>query len=198
MKKIGIFGGTFDPVHFGHIHLALSLYEAHSLDQVLLIPSKLNPLKKEHPVSDEHRIEMLKLAFEKLSSFQVSYREIKGKSPSYTVQTLRDLYQELPGCQLYLMLGDDLVDHFMKWKEPEEIIRLATPLIGSRTSHLPKELPAFPKEVQEAFKKGWTKIPIREISATDVRKRLKDHLFSEHLLPGKVLDYIRQNHLYSY
>lgn len=197
MKKVGIIGGSFDPIHFGHFGLSLSLMEAHGLDEILWIPAKYNPLKKHMPVDDHHRLRMLELAIEDIPFFKISDQEIKRQGASYTVDTLKDLKLANPTDQFYLLLGDDVIPHFMQWKEPEAITDLATLLIGARHGSKVPDLSHFPDKIKKTFYEGWTPIPILDISSTLLRKRLKDKLICSHLMPAKVLDYIAAHHLYS-
>lgn len=197
MKRVGIFGGTFDPIHFGHLHLAVSLSEAHHLDEVWWVPAAANPLKKDSPEDARHRLAMLQLALEGLSKFKIVDCEIKRPGPSYTVDTLRALKDEFgKDIAFHLLLGEDSLSSFSKWKEAEEVLKLASPLIGSRQGTTFPEGLALPKEMLTALKKGWTPGPVVQISATDVRKRLKESRFCGHLVPWKVLDYIFKNRLY--
>lgn len=196
MKKIGIIGGSFDPIHFGHFGLALSLLEAHSLDEILWIPAKQSPLKKHKPVDDHHRMRMLQLALGDISFFKISDLEMKREGISYTIDTLKELKKNNLDDQYYLLLGDDVIPHFMKWKESEEIVSLVTLLIGARDGKKLPDLSHFPDKVKKSFASGWTSIPILDISSTDLRKRLKDKLVCSHLMPAKVLDYIAAHHLY--
>lgn len=166
---IGVFGGTFDPVHFGHIQLALSVFEKGGFDQILWIPAKINPLKAASPVSSKHRLQMLQIALKELPFFKILDLELHREGPSYTVDTLKLLKNEHPDTQFRLILGEDAIKEFHKWKNPEEIEKIAPPLVGPRT----------------------------EISATDIRDRLSRGLYCGHLLPAKVLDYIALNGLYS-
>lgn len=183
--KIGIFGGTFDPIHFGHIQLALSLFEQAGLDKIFWIPAKINPLKTENPVLPNHRLQMLKLALEDLPSFKILDIEIHREGPSYTIDTLQLLKKEYPQTTFRLILGEDTLPQFPKWKSPEEIVKIAPPLVGTRSL----------EEIQCPFQKIMT--PFLEISATDIRARLSKHLYCGHLLPAKVLDYITLHGLYS-
>lgn len=194
MKKIGIMGGSFDPIHFGHFQLALSLMEAHRLDEVLWIPAKLNPLKTAMPIDDHHRLHMLELAIEGIPFFKISDQELKREGASYTIDTLRDLDSHH---KYYLLLGDDAIPHFMKWKDPEAITDLVTILIGARHGSMLPDLSHLPDKIKKTFTEGWTPIPILDISSTQLRKRLKDKLICSHLMPAKVLDYIAAHHLYS-
>lgn len=193
--KIGIFGGTFDPVHFGHLNLAISLAEVHSLDEVWWIPAQINPLKIKHPLAAIHRLNMLKLALNGLSNFKIMEIETDQDGPSYTINTLLKLKEKAPNDQLHLLLGEDALFHFMQWKEPASIIAIAPPLVASRgSSHFPSI--QMPGPILKAFKMGWSPIPFMDISSTDLRKRLIHNKFCGHLLPSKVLDYIREHHLY--
>jgi nicotinate-nucleotide adenylyltransferase len=197
MKKIGVFGGTFDPIHFGHLHLAISLSEAHKLDCVFWVPAHANPLKEACDTPSKHRLAMLKLALRPIPSFKIMDFELKRKSPSYTVDTLRALKKRFPDARFHLLIGDDILPHFAKWKEPLEVIQLAAPLVGARRSHwFPAKL-KLDAEIVDAFKRGWTPVPLMEISATDIRNRLNERKFCGHLVPAKVLDYIHEHHLYS-
>lgn len=194
--RIGILGGSFDPVHFGHIHLALSLFERHHLDKVWWIPVRQSPLKNAPSVNGEHRFEMVKRGIEEIPSFEGLEIEMEKEGASFTVETLRVLKERYPKIAFHLLLGDDALYHFDKWKCPEEIIEMAPPLIGARqSSSFPSSLP-LKKSLVGALRKGWTSIPLMEISATEIRKRLKDNLFCGHLVPAKVLDYIHTYHLY--
>ncbi len=195
LKKIGIMGGSFDPVHFGHFQLALTLLEAHGLDEILWIPAKINPLKKQKPVDDHHRLNMLKLALEDVPFFKISDCEIKRAGESYTIDTLKELKNSEN--QFFLLLGDDAIPHFMKWKEPEAIVELATVLIGARKDAGLPDLAHLTDKIKKSFESGWTSTPILDISSTDLRIRLKNNLICSHLMPAKVLDYIAAHRLYS-
>jgi len=196
MKKTGFFGGTFDPIHFGHINLAIQLAEIHALDEVLFCPAGRSPFKASRPplAFAEDRIMMVKLAIQEIDAFRVSSIEIQRKGLSYTIDTLRALKESYkPQTQWYILLSEDSLSCFHLWKEPEEIIRMAWPLIGSRSSVRP-EIP--PSPVREALLEGLTETKQYEISSTDIRDRLKKGLYCGHLVPSKVLEYIAQRRLY--
>ncbi len=193
MIKLGVFGGSFDPVHFGHLHIAITLFEKHQLDRVLFVPAKANPLKSSPPVSDAFRLQFLESALEGLPQFEIDTREIGRGGPSYTIDTLRELQGN---GELYLLLGEDALTHFDQWKEPGEILKIAKPLVCARNSTQFPGFPHLPKEWESAFKEGWTIAPLMQISATDIRNRLKMNRFCGHLLPAKVLDLIKENRLY--
>lgn len=200
-KSIGFFGGSFDPVHCGHLHLAISLLEKHKLDHVLFCPAYISPFKAEKSphVSANHRKEMVKLAIAPLPYFSILDYEIKNEKPSFTIDTikhLKKLYaEESQDIQIRLLLGDDMLEGLSRWKDVEELLKLAPPLVASRLSS-PKWPGGLSSEALAALQAGATQIPILDISSTEIRERLKKHLYSGHLIPFQVLEYIHQNQLY--
>lgn len=180
--KIGIFGGSFNPIHWGHIHLAIALLEAKKLNEIWFIPNHISPFKKEVEVEGKSRLQMVKKAIQGIPGFKVLDIEVKKRGKSYTIDTVRTLKEKYPHYQFFLILGDDLLKDFHQWKEVDELVKLAPPLVGSRNG---------------IVQKGVVPIPRVEISATEIRKRLKKKKFCGHLLPAKVLDYIKRHRLYS-
>ncbi len=168
MKKVGFFGGSFDPIHFGHISLAVYLLEKYNLDQILFCPAAVSPFKTDAPPysSGKHRVEMLKLALD-VPQFKISTLELDRGGTSFTIDTIRALSKEY---ELNLLLSDEAADGLVHWKDTEALQKMAPPLIGPRS---------------------------REISSTEIRKRLLKKLYCGHLVPGKALDYIQANQLYS-
>jgi nicotinate-nucleotide adenylyltransferase len=189
MKKVGILGGSFDPIHLGHLNLATSLKQLCRLDEVIFVPAFCSPFKGDSPpqASPEDRLKMVALAIADVPEFALIDWEIHAKTPSYTIDTVRRLSKDRT-LQLHLLLGDDQVADFSLWKEAEELVRLSPPLIGTR---LGKEV-NFPIPGSKSVK-----IPIFEASSTQIRERLSKKLPCEHLLPASVLDYIRKHQLYS-
>jgi nicotinate-nucleotide adenylyltransferase len=200
MKKIGLFGGTFNPVHFGHINLALELREKKELEEVWFVPSLLSPLRMHESLPlAHHRLNMLALALSDIPGFKISDVELKRPPPSYTVDTIREILALYPGNNFFLLFGEDSLKRFPEWKEPLEIVRRIPLLIGSRPhSDLLKLLPAlgFNEEISSAIRKGLLSTRQMEISATEIRERLKKKLYCGHFLPVKILDYIYENQLY--
>jgi nicotinate-nucleotide adenylyltransferase len=198
LKKIGFFGGSFDPIHLGHLNLAIQIMEAHKLDQIFFCPASQSPHKTEKPpiAAKEHRRAMVVAAIAPLPKFTFLDLEIQKSSASFTIDTIHALFK-MDGKlkkELYLILGEDALENFHAWREVEELVVLAPPLVGSRTGAvLPKSLP---KPVLTAIKKGMTKTSLMEISSTEIRSRLQLGLYCGHLLPAKVLDYINSNQLY--
>lgn len=198
-QKIGLFGGTFNPVHYGHLNLAVEMLEKHALDAVWFCPAQINPLRTdEPPIPAEHRLAMLQLATEKAPYFEVIDVEVKRPGPSYTVDTLRGLTQQHPDTEFYLILGEDAVQGFLGWKVPQEIVSLAQPLVGCRSKEAIDLAPLVADPVvYAAVKKGVTCTSVIDISSTEIRARLAKGLYCGHLLPEKIVDYIYTNHLYS-
>ncbi|PIS03362.1 MAG: hypothetical protein COT85_00765 [Chlamydiae bacterium CG10_big_fil_rev_8_21_14_0_10_42_34] len=162
---IGFFGGSFDPIHFGHLTLAIDMLETYKLEKILFCPAFCSPFKSENPpkTSPEHRLTMLQLALDH-PQFEILTLELDRKGSSYTIDTIREL--QIKG--LRLILSEDVAEDLEQWKEAEELIRLAPPLIGPRTF----------------------------ISSTLIRDRLKKNLYCKHLIPAKVLEYIEKHQLY--
>ena len=200
-KRIGIYGGTFDPIHFGHINLAVEMKEKHDLDEVWFCPAHINPHKtnQDSVAASVDRLKMLELALEDISYFGIIPNEIQRKGSSFMIDTLLELKKEDSIQQVdnhyFLILGLDSAQNFFKWKEPIEILKIADVLVGKRFCHDEKEL-IGDRVIVESLKKGMTKTTIMEISATEIRNRLKQGLYVGHLIPSKVIDYIYQNHLY--
>ncbi len=201
-KKIGFFGGSFDPIHLGHLNLAIEIAEKHKLDEVYFCPTSQSPFKKARPpiATKEDRRAMVTGAISPLPQFTLLDFEIQKSMPSYTIDTIRALIaldeQQKKKKNYFLLLGEDALEQFHLWREVDELVKLATPLIGSRDKKSlikPKNLTAA---LSSCVEKGITPIPIMEISSTEIRDRLQKGLYCGHLLPAKVWDYIQQHQLY--
>lgn len=198
--KIGFFGGTFDPIHLGHLNLAIQIFEIHKLDQLFFCPTSQAPHKNKNPpiASKEQRRAMVAAAIAPIPYFTFLDFEIQKSDPCYTVDTIRQLIaaDKEKKKQYYLVLGDDCVEDFMHWKEHQELVKLAPPLIGTRKGKDVASLKKLSQELVSIFKKGLTEINTMEISSTEIRKRIKEKLFCGHLLPPREVEYIEQNTLY--
>lgn len=198
-KKVGFFGGTFDPIHFGHLNLAQEIMHKKKLDEVWFCPSQWNPHKEEdHPCATaSQRAEMVRIALEGFPQFHLCEAEIRRPGPSYTVDTLRRLSHDHPDILFYLILGMDALQGFHRWKAPEEIVALAKPVVGFRPGTSIEIPESFSDHLKEKFKGAV--LPIKEvpISATEIRACLAKGDDCSHFLPPKVLDYIITHKLYS-
>jgi len=199
--KIGFYGGTFDPIHFGHINLAIRIQEFHHLDQILVCPAALSPFKKgSQPVPLQHRLKMVELSIQDIPGFKLLDWEAKRAPPSYTIDTLNALkmHDKQAGINnsYFLILGGDSIAEFPRWKSPQEILTIAPLLIGQREADQVFIREDSPDWLKDAALKGATTIPVMEISGTDIRQRLEKGLYCGDLVPQKVLDYISQYNLY--
>ena len=194
-KIVGFFGGTFDPIHWGHLNLAMNLMEKGKLNEVWFCPAYISPHKTEVLTAEsKHRLKMAELAVSDVSSFKVLDDEIKRSGPSYTFDTLESLTSQHPDTQFRLILGEDSLSRFDDWYRVKELVEIAPPLVGSRHS-----INAFVSDlVRKIIDINMIRTPIIEISSTEIRERLMKGLYCGHLLPKKVLDYIYQNRLYLY
>jgi nicotinate-nucleotide adenylyltransferase len=189
MSKVGIFGGTFDPIHNGHLITAQYVLEERKLDNIIFMPNNVSPHKigiKSASTAD--RLEMLKLAVEPNPAFKYSTYEIEKGDVSYTVNTLRDLKSEYENIELIIGLDNLLV--FDEWYEPDEIAELAQLIVLKRESELSNE----PNRFFEIAKLINT--PVIEISSTEIRQRVERKLPIDFLVPEKVKEYILDKKLY--
>lgn len=193
-QKIGLFGGSFDPFHFGHLNLMVNLLEHAHLDQVFICPAKSTAFKVPYtPI--EHRVYMLQLVIEEIPSFTLLDWEIQMQKP-YTIDTVKRLKKN-EEIDLFLLLGEDLLPNLHLWHQVEELLNLATPLVASRFTASQLIDLKLSSQAKTKIEKGLVKIPLMEISGKMIRQRLQQRKFCKHLVPSKILDYIQLNHLYS-
>lgn len=198
-KRVGLLGGSFNPPHFGHINLARELREKHQLDQVWWVPTKQNPDKLDVDlVEASFRVEMVRLSIQDDPDFFLCLEELERPSPSYTVDTLRILCEKYRQEKFFLLLGEDAALCLHTWKEPLEIVKLATILVGTRPCETRGlELGGDPI-LLEAIRTGWTPIRQMDISSRSIRERLRQQQKCSHLVPQNVLDYILLHSLYTH
>lgn len=192
--KIAILGGTFDPPHLGHLILADTVIKELNYDKVLFIPSKIPPHKNiSGEVSNEDRLNMLKLSIEDDKRFSFDDYELKSEGISYSIKTLNYLYQNynIEG-KIALIIGADLIKDFHKWKEPEKISELANIVAVNREEN--ENL--FFKENIEKYNIKIIIAPRIDISSTLIRERIKKNKAFRYFLNDKVYDYIISNKLY--
>lgn len=182
--RIGVFGGSFDPIHHGHLILARAALEELGLDRILFIPANLSPHKTDtKPATAQDRIAMLQLAIENEPGFATSEIELHRPPPSYTVETLRELRARHPDDTFTLLIGADNVAKFDTWREPDEIRRLADLAVLDRATHdTPHDWPVVRRLV--------------DISSTDIRARVAAGRSIRYLTPDSVCDYIAAQSLY--
>ena len=193
MPGLGIMGGTFDPIHTGHLLLARSLKERLALDRVLFVPAADPPHKDSRdgcliPVED--RWAMVCAALEGVPGFEPCRIEIDRPGKSYTVDTLRQLRQRYPGSELFLLLGADNVAELDTWYDPEGIFELCTVVAGSRAGPVPS------RDSRLAGRVTLVDTPVIDISSTGIRERVGAGLPIRWLVPGPVESYIREKGIY--
>ncbi len=191
-ERIGILGGTFDPIHLGHLVLAEQVKEKLKLNRVIFIPCFRPPHKPGRKLSPaKDRFRMTQLALEGNPSFSISDIELKRKGFSYTVETLRQLNELYPKSQIYFLTGSDVLDEIHTWKDPEEIYKLAKVIIAKR--------PGFDEfDPQNRFAKKSIIVEITgvDVSSSQIRERVKRGRSIKYLVPEKVEGYIKKEGLY--
>jgi nicotinate-nucleotide adenylyltransferase len=191
--KIGIFGGTFNPVHYGHLINAELIRGSFSLDRTLFIPSK-HPVHKELEggTSSAHRVKMLELALAGNREMGVSTIEINKETPSYTIYTVEELEKQNPGDELFLIIGYDSYLEIDTWKNYRDLLMKVNLIVMKRggVSRRRENLEEFRERILFADN------PIIELSSSTIRNRIRDGLSVTYMLPENVLDYINKKGFY--
>ncbi|MDO4545378.1 MAG: nicotinate-nucleotide adenylyltransferase [Bacillota bacterium] len=200
MKKTGILGGTFDPVHLGHLGLAGDAMEQVGLDEIILIPAKLQPFKLDKKITPgKDRLAMLRLATEDFPDFKVSDYEMTQEGVSYTYLTMRAMQQqEGPDAHLYFITGTDTFLKIETWKEATELLSSYSFIVGTRPGYRREELETCIERiccVYNTVVRNIDNVQL-DISSTDIRKRLETGTSAEDLIPRKVERYIIDHGLY--
>ena len=184
MLRLGLYGGSFDPIHHGHLILARQALEDLSLDRIIFIPAAESPFKLNHSsASAADRYAMVQLAVEGEPAFLVDPLEIDRQAPSYTIDTARAYHAQHPGDRLFFLVGEDHVAALPKWNEFEELGRLVQFAILSRSD--------------QPLKVGYPVVRRRfDLSSTEIRNRVANDLPISYLVPEKVLRYIQKRELY--
>jgi len=199
MNKIGIMGGTFDPIHYGHLVAAEMARAKFKLSKVLFIPTGTPPHKNRRDISDaEVRFEMVNLAIQDNPAFDISRLEIDREGPSYTVETLRVLRRDWPDHELYFITGSDALLEIFTWREAEEIFTMIEFIGAARPGF---DASDFFLKVQHEHpethgKIHYLEVPALAISSTDIRARVRRGEPIRYLLPEPVRLYCEQRGLY--
>ena len=198
MKRIGIYGGSFDPVHKGHLHLAETAMEKLSLDEIIFMPANISPFKRDKAdvTSGGDRYEMLRLAVEDRENMSVSSYELENSDVSYTVYTLRHLRELYPESQLVLLMGSDMLMSFEKWYCWQEIMEYAELGCISRNEGDGDILTKQAVKLSEYGKVHVLWEDVLPMSSTEIRSSLKKNEDCSCYLPEKVVQYIVKRHLY--
>jgi nicotinate-nucleotide adenylyltransferase len=187
--RIGILGGTFNPVHIGHLILAEEAHFKLKLDKIIFVPAFLPPHKEaESVINAKHRLHMVNLAIEDNRVFEVSTVEIDAKKKSYSIDTLKEFRKAYgEDAQLYFITGSDSLKDLFSWKNVNDIFKISKFVVANRPGYPVKEVP---KEVETVV------ITPIEVSSEDIRRRLKEGRSIRYLVPEKVRKYIAEHDLY--
>ena len=188
--KLGIYGGSFDPVHCGHLLVAQAAIEELGLDRLFFIPAAQSPFKPENqPASAAVRLQLLRLALAGKTNCEIDEQEIRRGGISYTVDTLRDYAKRFPGAELFYLIGADNVPKLNEWREPAELARLAEFVAIPRPGGGP---PVFPAPFRGRMLNGF---PFA-VSSSEIRARVQAGLPIENLVPAAVAEGIRNAKIY--
>jgi nicotinate-nucleotide adenylyltransferase len=186
--KIGILGGTFNPIHLGHLILAEEVHEKLKLDRVIFVPVYLAPHKDNTDIiTASDRYKMIKLAIKPNKNFKVSNIEIKRNGKSYTIDTLREFKNIYPDDELYFIIGSDLLKYLEEWKDLNEIIKMVKFIVATRPGYALEKIPPY-----------ISTIPIRavDISGFEIRQAIREKRSFRYLVPDLVFKYINKKRLY--
>ena len=190
VERIGLFGGTFDPVHQGHLLVAQAAIEEMGLSRLFLIPAAQSPFKPEsNPAPANQRLRLLRLALAGQSNIEIDEQEIRRGGVSYTIDTVRDYVRRLPKAQFFYLIGADHIPQLPKWRAAEELAGLVEFVVIPRPGEAVGVLqPPFRQRTLRGFPIG--------ISSSQIRARIKAGLVVDFLLPAAVAEAIRNERLY--
>ena len=200
-NRIGIMGGTFDPIHYGHLFIAQTASDKFDLDKVLFIPTGKPPHKRRNIITDSgKRIDMLRLAVENNPKFDISTIEITRGKTSYTIDTIKELQQYYDGvAKFYFIMGSDAFKYMETWKNYKELLKMARFIVMTRqilkNGSLDKKIELLIKKYKADIIK--VEIPFLDISSTIIRQRVREGSSIKYLLPEDVEEYIFKNKLYT-
>ncbi len=184
IRRLGLYGGSFDPVHNGHLILAREAFERLGLDKVLFIPAGISPHKRHRPPASAHdRLALLRASVEGEPGFAVEDCELRKDGVSYAIETVREMGEKYPEAELFFFIGEDNLAELHTWKDIEDLRELVQFVVLSRTSARPHdEFPVIDRQI--------------DISSTDIRSRVSKGLSVQYLIPEAACSIIEQRHLY--
>ena len=200
-SRIGLFGGSFNPIHFGHLIVARALRESLNLDRVYFLPSRRPPHKDVRVLADSHtRADMVRLAIEGEDGFAFDDFDLVREGPCYTIETVAHFRKQFPSAELYWFIGADSLMDLPTWHRATELVSMCTIVTAARSGKSPvhsHELEqAFGKEPTAKLLAGVVKTPVVDISSTEIRRRVAEERSIRYLVPEPVREYIAQHRLY--
>ncbi|RCX22666.1 nicotinate-nucleotide adenylyltransferase [Fontibacillus phaseoli] len=193
MKRVGIMGGAFDPIHLGHLLAAEAAREQYRLEEVWFMPSHIPPHKHQAGVSGEQRLAMVEAATRSHPAFKPLDIELRRGGVSYTVDTIKELRGQHPALKLHFIIGADMVNYLPKWEGIEELTGMLR-FIGLQRPGSFLELDALPPYIQDAVLLA--DMPLVDISSSLIRKRISSGLSVRYMVPEAVYEYIVRSGLY--
>jgi nicotinate-nucleotide adenylyltransferase len=195
--RLGVMGGTFDPIHIGHLAIAEEARVRLALDEVLFVPARVSPLKLGNTcASGEDRYRMVSLAIADNAHFAISRIELDREGPSYTVDTLEALHTACGRVELYFILGMDSLETLVHWRRPDAIVRLARLVVVTRPGYVP-DWPALERAIPGVTQASEVIDTVRlDISSTELRERVRAGMPIRYLVPASVEAYIYDHQLY--
>jgi nicotinate-nucleotide adenylyltransferase len=195
--NLGIFGGTFDPIHYGHLRMAEEARERLCLDRILFVPNRVSPFKLgAEPTPGPVRAEMVRAAIEGNDRFALDTRELDRPGPSYTIDTVREIRDRYPEARLFFLTGADAVRDLPQWREPAALLDLLTLFAAAARPGVRHT------EIVEALRPDWSEkvvflqMPELAIAATDLRNRISEGRSIRYLTPMAVVELIERHGLY--
>ena len=190
VQRIGLFGGSFDPVHLGHVMVARAALEELRLDRLYTIPTAQSPFKPDQlPAPADARVQLRRRAFDGQTSCEIDTQELEREGVSFTIDTVRAYAGRLGGAELFCLIGADHVPTLPQWREAEALAPLVTFVVAHR---LGEPVADFPEPFRGQVLRGHP----MEISASDIRQRLRDGEKIDHLTPPRVAEALKTMHLY--
>ncbi|MBR6243147.1 MAG: nicotinate (nicotinamide) nucleotide adenylyltransferase [Ruminococcus sp.] len=195
--KIGIYGGSFNPVHKGHVHLASEAAAKLGLDKVYFIPSKISPHRSTAEyVPEKDRLAMLEIVCRSDERFEVSDYELRSDRVSYTIYTIEHFRRKFPGDELYLLVGSDMLLMFDKWRSYDRILEEAVLAVVSRQDGDIRQLEKKAEELNYPGRIIICSTDAVEISSSEIRRNIRENVFDTCYLDENVVKYIKSNGLY--
>jgi len=198
MKQIAILGGTFDPIHIGHLIAGQYVYDTGLFNEICIMPSGNPPHKISTEAYNKHRLAMCQLAADSLEGFTVSDIEQTREGKIYTVDTFSYLKENNPGTKFWLIIGTDSLMNLKSWYKPEQLLATVNFVVVDRGGYDLAEIKAMIKSLDEGYKCDllYVKMPLIELSSTTLRERMKKGLSIENMVPHSVHQYMMTHELY--